>query len=508
MKTLKFKCTLLSDVVLNTKAATQGEQTTLNFIPGNNFLGIVANWYNRFSSEEQMEIFHSGHVRFGDGNPVNKGDKMRSLHVPATFFYPKGKKIWDHLYVGQGYSRSEDKQDNGKPMQLKQCRTGYYIFQNGTGAEVKTIKSFSQKSAYERTLRRSKDEQMYGYEALGKGQEYLFCVEVDNEVLANTIREALVGVHHIGSSRTAQYGQVIITEADFDEVQGSKQALETRNGIRVAVYADSRLIFLDDAGQPKTLIEAADLGLTGEIDWNFSQVRTFQYAPWNGKRQTRDADRYGVEKGSVFFVDCPNAPVTSAYIGSYRNEGFGHVIYNPDFLQWGSGNGLAKYRLKQFTLTDKVATKAAYLEGTPLLNFLGTKQKEQDAIENILQKVNEFVDKNEKKFKDADFASQWGKIRDIALKHPDRKMIYKELFEKLVSVKHSASPSNPVARTEIKNCGYLVHGVSAKKWAQSGRADSLKVFINDPNIDPAYIQQAVVNLASEMAKKCNRNEQY
>lgn len=42
MTTLQFKCTLLSDVILNQKAATEGPNQTLDFIPGSNFLGIVA----------------------------------------------------------------------------------------------------------------------------------------------------------------------------------------------------------------------------------------------------------------------------------------------------------------------------------------------------------------------------------------------------------------------------------------------------------------------------------
>ena len=42
MKEIFFKCTLVSDIVLNSKLATEGNMTTLDFIPGSNFLGIVA----------------------------------------------------------------------------------------------------------------------------------------------------------------------------------------------------------------------------------------------------------------------------------------------------------------------------------------------------------------------------------------------------------------------------------------------------------------------------------
>lgn len=42
METLKLKCTLLSDVVLRDTPTTEGKAQTLTFIPGNNFLGVVA----------------------------------------------------------------------------------------------------------------------------------------------------------------------------------------------------------------------------------------------------------------------------------------------------------------------------------------------------------------------------------------------------------------------------------------------------------------------------------
>lgn len=37
MKTLTYQCTLLTDIVLNAKSATEGANQTLDFIPGNNF---------------------------------------------------------------------------------------------------------------------------------------------------------------------------------------------------------------------------------------------------------------------------------------------------------------------------------------------------------------------------------------------------------------------------------------------------------------------------------------
>ena len=77
MKILQFKCHLHSDVIINQKAATVGNQSSLDFIPGSNFLGISASeLYNKYSSDPYTTwlLFHSGKVRFGDAHPLYEKD--------------------------------------------------------------------------------------------------------------------------------------------------------------------------------------------------------------------------------------------------------------------------------------------------------------------------------------------------------------------------------------------------------------------------------------------------
>lgn len=337
MKTLQFKCKLLSDVILNQRAATEGNQESLTFIPGNCFLGIVAKDYMSFPIKEQTEIFHSGHVRFGDAHPASKEAKTRSLHIPASLFYPKLKSLGEESYIHHFYSRSDDKNGTqGQPQQLKQCREGYYEFAENEANAVDSQKSFAIKSAYDRTLRKSKDSQMFGYEGLEKGSEFYFSVEIDDEALAPIIEEKLTGRKHVGRSKTAQYGLIEITKGSFQEIPSAPSLFSINGNSYITVYADGRLIFLDETGTATFQPTAQMLGLNGEIDWEKSQIRTFQYAPWNGKRQTRDADRVGIEKGSVFVVKLHEPPTGSqlpSYVGNYNNEGFGKVIYGWNLLQ-------------------------------------------------------------------------------------------------------------------------------------------------------------------------------
>jgi len=483
MKKMQFKCRLLTDVIVNSRAATEGNNSTLDFIPGNNFLGIVARHYNEdiFSNDERMEIFHSGKVRFGDAHPVVAGHKkIRSVHVPAAMFYPKLKSAEEECYIHHFYE-----EDPNKKMQLKQCRSGFYVFENGLGTLARTDRSFAIKSAYDRENRRAKDEQMFGYESIDAGQEFLFEVECDNDATAEKVGQLLIGTHRVGRSRTAQYGLVSIEETEFSTHEGNAAPVD---GI-IAVYADSRLIFLDENGLPTFRPTPEMLGLKGTILWEKSQIRTFQYAPWNFKRKCRDTDRCGIEKGSVIVVQTDSAaPAESQYVGSYRNEGFGRIIYNPDFLKAKEGtNGVAEYRLEKSPAKKEPEPQTT---DTPLMRFLRNRQDGNDI--ETMNRVNEFVKTNKERFKDPDasFASQWGTIREIASHTKDESSLSKKLFGRDIFDTSSKFDANE---------GYLTHGVAEEKWSDKRRIDELIKFAEKKE-NKGRLRKTLINLAAEMAK--------
>ncbi len=477
MTTLKFKCNLLSDVILNQKAATEGPNQTLDFIPGSCFLGIVASeLYEKLGmNEKTLELFHSSKVRFGDAHP-SKGD-VRGLKIPASMFYPKLKKITDgEIYVHHLIPNLED--DTLKKKQLKQCRNGFYTFAGDKATEVKTETNFAIKSAYDREKRRSEDNKMYGYESLQKGLELLFEVQVDTDDLASVVKNALVGKKRVGRSRTAQYGLVKITETNYNDVESGKS-----DNNQIAVYADARLIFLDTYGLPTFRPTEEQLGLPKEakILWDKSQIRTFQYAPWNFQRQCFDTDRCGIEKGSVFVVDvskCDNLPeLESRYLGSYNNEGFGKVIYNPEFLK-AKEDGQALY-----IVDDKVDNSPnpdkKTLSGSPLLDYIQKQQSEENKDNCIYSNVNVWVNDNKAAFQGKEkFASQWGAIRGIAMATEEDSKIIGNVST------------------------YIGHGVKSSDW-DGNRRKKLEEFMKE---NEKNIREALVNLAAEMAKKCRKED--
>lgn len=476
MKTLKYKCTLLSDIILTQNAGTKTQQGTLDFIPGNAFLGIAASkLYGTLSQEKSLEMFHSGHVRFGDAHPLS--GNIRSLRIPAVYYYKKGENLFDDgAYIMYNWNP-----DDAQP---KQCRSGFYTFDNDSALEIKTDKSVAIKSAYDRDKRRSKDEQMYSYESLRKGLELGFEVEIDNDSFEKTINEALIGKRHIGHSKTSQYGLVNITA---DEQLVTSNSREAGTEEFATVYADGRLIFIDkDSGVPtfQPTVEELGFGSKATIDWERSQIRTFQYAPWNAKRQNPDTDRCGIEKGSVFVVNLngTQSPSDSRYIGVYQCEGFGKVIYNPAFLDSDEEGRVpitfTKSEADKGTRSEDIFIPANSLN-TCLLQVVKSRLLSDHQNENY-KIVNDMVNKLLSTFKKngEQFASQWGYIRNLAEKSSDFTSFKNDLRE------------------------YLDKGVAKDKW--EFKKQELYTQIKNETVNDTNWRDIMINLSSEMAKKCKQ----
>lgn len=490
MKTIQFKVTLLSDIILNQKSASQGNQQTLDFIPGSNFLGIVASHYDKFNESEQLAVFHSAKVRFGDAHPMV--DEKRALRTPVSLQTPKlddKTHYVHHLIQNLGAT---------KELQLKQGRTDFYTFNNGVALKISPMKSFAIKSAYDRKKRRSKDEQMYGYQSIQKGAEYCFEIcfddDIHNELIEKT-KSILIGKNRIGRSRTAQYGLVEIKEHTFEKL--SSNFIQTND---IVIYAESRLIFLDEYLNPTLTPKSKDFGIKGgEIDWKKSQVRTFAYSPYNYHRACFDAERKGIEKGSVFVIKDGKLTDNIEFVGFYQNEGFGKIIINPDFFICNE-RGISKFEFKEFdkSFVNTDTTLGRELKNEfdkKLFNFLENSKAQKEAEKEIYQKVNKFVEDHQNKFIQEAFASQWGTIRSLAMQYPLKADLERKLFSKTTNRNGKVIPS-----------AYLTHGIAKEKWSERGRFKVFKDFFDDEAINDEMIQFAIINLSAEMAKIYGRKK--
>ena len=488
MKRLTFRCKFLTEVVLNANAATEGNNRTLDYIPGSAFIGITAQNYDSFG-DEAITVFHSGKVRFGDAHLASQS---RSIKVPASFFVKKGEELVKSEILVHHCISTEKKQELRKgSVQIKQQRTGFMEKVNDEWQILSTKKDFTIKSAYDREQRRSKEGQMFGYEYIAKGLEWEFFVDIDDDAahISEKIRAELTGLKKLGRSKSAQFGLVKIDRVKEEVLK----ATEINTEGKLVIYAESSLSFVNEAGIPTYTPQAADFGVEGEIKWSESQVLTRVFAPWNQKRFARDCDRICIDKGSVIVIESTgkvDSEKLSRGVGLYLNEGFGRVIVNPEFLI-AKEEGYATIRFRQadreIIRNNEQITASEKVLANPLIKFLEASLKKEEKDNKILCDVDDFIKTNYKRYSKIK-PSQWGGIRERASVAGNTTDLLRLLFKEV----------NTDNKKEFS--GYLMHGVAAADWQEGGRCKILKTWIeNQQDAAP----EATIVLAAAMAKKYN-----
>ena len=463
-----YKCTLLSDVILNNKMATEGNMTTLDYIAGSNFLGVVANGIYAKHIDKAYIILHTGEVSFGDAH-ISLDGKEVSYAMPYQLFKDKldKTKTWvHHLLEKEHFDKFKE-----EGIQLKQERIGYLT---PTGHLLKSPeKNFALKSAQDRDERRSKDGAMFGFESLKAGQVYVFSVRYSNAEYQRIVEEFLKGQKRIGKSKTAQYGQV-----DIQPISNPTtiKSVEKPEGYTI-VYAESNLCFFNEYGQTTFQPEPEDLGLIGgKVYWEKSQIRTYAYSPWNGIRNTPNTQRDCILKGSVFYVKDAVIPEKKTdSVGEYEAEGLGRVIYNPMFLEGEKDSGEWTFKIN----TPKKPDDSEEFNKTPLGDFLRNLQKSKKDDLDVSQAVQETLKLEASKELMKITPSQWGGIRAYAENAKDVTALEKQIFEDFIS-----------------------HGVALDRyWSKGGRTKMFKEIFND---NKSYGTPFFVKYSSEMAKEAQK----
>ncbi|MCT7464789.1 hypothetical protein N5S72_10040 [Aliarcobacter cryaerophilus] len=416
MRTINFKITFLSDIVLHGSSNTEGNIETLDFITGSSLLGIVAKNYDKF--EDQFSIFHSGKVRFGEATPylVNKP----TYKVPFCFFAPKldsdKKEVKNNHYINYTDVKELDKQ-------YKQLRTGYIT----SALDYFHLDySYLQKSAYDKENRRSKDSSMFGYKAIKQGTTWKFNLKFDDSIttdVENKICEYIVGTRYLGKSKNAQFGQILIEELkDYKEENLEDLTIKDTT----YVYINSSLALFNENGMPTFEPTSKNLGLKNAvIDWENTQIRTKKFTPYNFKRQTNDYSRLVIEKGSVIAlkkITQEDIATLKNGIGGYLSEGYGEVLINPKFLM--NENCFCLNKIEQ-SENKKIEKEETSLDNI-LVSFLDNKNKAKNQTYDLGKKVQEFIDENKKKFKKVS-KSQWGQIRVLTQFHKKDKLYIEKI---------------------------------------------------------------------------------
>lgn len=413
MKELIYQVEFLSDIVLPATSNTEGNIQNLDFIAGSNFLGMVAREYDEF--EDSFAVFHSGKVRFGDATLLH--NNKPTYKMPLSYFFNKGKedKLYNHHLI-----------ENFKIFtQLKQKRNGYIT----KDLEVVYIDyNYSQKSAYDKEKRRSKDSQMFGYSSMKQGLKWQFSIKYDDSISENDLellKKTILNSQRLGKSKSAQYGLIKISEyignvALASSIGGAKAPLPNAT----ILYFKSRIALVDENGNPtynlKYICEKA------EIDYSKCQIRTSTFTPYNGAMQTKTYERICINKGSVIILnDIKQEQLEEIKkgVGVYLAEGFGEILINPNFL---SDNGFV---LGSEALASPKDGIKAPLPKSDLGRFLQQREDNKQNKLDILNDVDDFIKDNKSLYKNIK-ASQWGKIRSICTSGEDG---FKEEIKEYIS---------------------------------------------------------------------------
>ncbi|OZB62255.1 MAG: hypothetical protein B7X31_10055 [Thiomonas sp. 13-66-29] len=332
---------LLDDCVFSARSATSGGHASLDRIPGASLLGAAANaLYAQLAPHAAFDAFHSGRLRFGDGLPW---DGHTTGHpMPLSWHHAKVDKAHReggttrHIVAERIYNFQHCNGIHGsEETQPKQLRDGY-IHANGQWSKPRH--SLHLKTAIDAATARAAEGQLFGYDALEKGQTFAARIEADDDFdpdLFSQVLQTLCGDILLGRSRSAEYGRVRARLIDGTSPQPGPMLDQ-----RLTLWLLSDLALCTSDGQPTLTPDAESLGLPGEsqIVWGKTFLRQRRYSPWNAARRGYDSERVVLAAGGVITIQLP-APLDptaiaalQAGLGLHREAGLGRLWVNPPLL--------------------------------------------------------------------------------------------------------------------------------------------------------------------------------
>ncbi|MBK1673198.1 hypothetical protein CKO35_07730 [Ectothiorhodospira shaposhnikovii] len=458
-----FRVTLEQDVIVSRSAATAGEHETLDHLPGNLFLGVAASrLYADLPGDQAWQVFHSGAVRFCDGLPET-GDGTTGWPLPLALHHYKDEVAvrenpgHEHLQFDADRVFNLIHHSLAAGRQPRQLRGGH-ISAQGMWIRPRTRQSL--KTAIAPETGRVETGQLFGYEALVRGQRFIFELQTDATVekaIVQRLRECLSGPARLGRSRSAEFGRVQIEPLNTLPLRPA--GIPDANQI-LTLWLLSDLALRDDKGQPILRPWPQWLGLPDGTQWDEKRsfLRTRGYSPYNGKRRGRDTNRQVITRGSILCYVLPpgtnpdDLPPLEDGVGCHRETGLGQLVANPQLI---AGERL---RLQQGPASTRHPVPTPQEPDSPLLRQLrrmaATDGISVDAGQRTRQVFDALVQglveariwqgiPEDAPLEDAPRRSQWGRLRDAANRHrrdPDG------LWVTLFASPDAADPEDAIVR--------------------------------------------------------------
>lgn len=443
VQTLYFSLKLLSNCIISQSSATAGDHECLDYIPGSTLLGVAAGrLYAELEPAQAEALFHSGTVRFGDALPVS-GPEL-GLPVPLCWHQIKGENIYvagqpeKRLDAAAIFDPSRDKPEEGK--QPKQLRAGHVT---ASGKLLMAAKDYELKTAINAQTGSAAQSQLFGYQSLQAGQEFVFALSIDAGVdaqLVGRLVQSLEGQVLLGRSRSAQFGQ-----AHIEQVKGFSLPVAQASGTELRLWLLSDLALLDDFGNPLLTPTAQALGLPEGSQWlaQNSFIRTRSYSGFNAKRHSYDPELQVISRGSVLVFSLPRQLEAHelealCFAGQYQEAGLGQLLINPPLLAQGrpvfaQPPAVTAANKQQIAEPDSLLVRV--LQGKARL-VAGSSEIERFAdelvasIRRALTSAANWAGLPPGSYPaETPARSQWGEVRSVALTHgKNPEQLVQELF--------------------------------------------------------------------------------
>lgn len=450
-QTIHLQLTLTEPLVLSQSNATEGAHQSLDYIPGATILGaIAAKHYRQFKEQgKDYDLFHSGKVRFHNAYPLVSGQP--SYPMPLSLHYDKlGDKKAPINYLKKTFAEPENQphQDITQVIQGKQHRKGYIATTDNHQAWCffEPEKTLQMRTAINPKQGKAQEGQLYGYQLLKAGTQYLAQISCDDAELTQQLKQLLENQKTllIGRSRSAQYGKVQLTVLAAKPRQAHKPIIDIKGEEYLALWLASDMAIYNQYGQPTLAPSLQDMGLetTGEFVSAKSFVRTRQYAPYNGFRKTYDLERQVLTQGSILTYKL-NGELTDADlqilqqgIGAYTVNGLGQVVLDDSFklLQ------LDDIRLQEFKVQSQKQTLQK--PNTPLMAYLEEQAQQREVDAKYAEAIDGLLNDLQKLYQSArnynglmpgqafgPGKTQWGALRSYATHAKNKQDLQVKLFE-------------------------------------------------------------------------------
>lgn len=324
------------------------------YITGSSMRGAIINSIIKESKSNKnsdiIDILKKAY--FYDAYPIYiKGYKQYfSFPTPNVFRISKEKDKDENKYYKKGehgYSVAFDisnQDDERKVVKLKKGSFSYYDGDELCQFDVKKDYKFHHSQKINK-------ENIFRYESISKGQRFYGIIDVsklDFELKKKIIKSMKErNIIYLGGSRTGGYGKTEISSMEtirtFDKLQDKLTYL--KHGENQMNYTD--IYFLSDAilrdEKHQIISSFSKEYLNDMLDVNVDNIKN-DITPtiitgFNSTWQSNLPQVYGIEKGSVLrIMDCGRLDnknilkFIKMQHGDRKQDGFGRVIINPDFL--------------------------------------------------------------------------------------------------------------------------------------------------------------------------------